>query len=106
MENLKLYTVHEVAKLLNTTPRTIRQYISDSKITATKIGRQWHVKEQEVIRFINSNNSVMQEELEQLKKDIREIKKDPTYKDIQKLREKYKELTLEVILDNIQLVRE
>lgn len=100
METIKLYTVHEVASLLTTTPRTIRQYIADKKIKAVKIGRQYHIKEQELNRFILSKEEVAGN-LERLKSDIKALDKEPSYKDLQELSLKHKELSLEVILDTI-----
>ena len=50
--NLVVYTVKDLSKLLNTTPQTVRKYISEGKIKGKKIGRQWLVDEEAVKEFL------------------------------------------------------
>jgi excisionase family DNA binding protein len=51
--NLVVYTVKDLSKLLNTTPQTVRKYISEGRIKGKKIGRQWLVDEEAVKEFLN-----------------------------------------------------
>lgn len=51
--NLVVYTVPDLCKLLNTTPQTVRKYISEGRIKGKKIGRQWLVDEEAVKEFLN-----------------------------------------------------
>lgn len=50
--NLVVYTVKDLSKLLNTTPQTVRKYISEGRIKGKKIGRQWLVDEDAVKEFL------------------------------------------------------
>lgn len=50
--NLVVYTVKDLSKLLNTTPQTVRKYISEGRIKGKKIGRQWLVDEEAVKEFL------------------------------------------------------
>lgn len=47
-----LYTVDNVAAILQIARRTILQYISDGKLPARKIGREWRVTSDELNAFI------------------------------------------------------
>lgn len=42
MEN-KFYTVDEVSEMLNIHPKTVRKYIREGKLGATKVGKQWRI---------------------------------------------------------------
>lgn len=42
MEN-DVYTVEQVAELLNLHPKTVRRFIQDGKLKARKIGKQWRI---------------------------------------------------------------
>jgi excisionase family DNA binding protein len=55
---LKLYTVSEVAKLLERSPSTIRNYIYEGKLDAVSIGRDYLIPENSLKEFLikNSNN--------------------------------------------------
>jgi len=53
-EQFKIYSVHEVADFLGKTERTVRQYIKDGKLKATKIG-QWTVTEEALKEFLGLN---------------------------------------------------
>jgi len=50
--NLVVYTVKDLSKLLNTTPQTVRKYISEGRIKGKKIGRQWLIEEEAVKEFL------------------------------------------------------
>ena len=42
----KLYSISDLAKILNLHPKTILRFIHDGKIKARKIGRSWRVSEE------------------------------------------------------------
>lgn len=44
-------TLTEAAAILGVTPDTLRQQIANGKLTARKIGRDWHVTPREVERY-------------------------------------------------------
>lgn len=52
MLKIKMYTIVEVAEILDVTPRTIQRYITDKKIPAMKIGRKWRIKEEDLKAFL------------------------------------------------------
>jgi excisionase family DNA binding protein len=41
--NERLYTVDEIAAILELHPRTVRRFIKEGKLTARKIGKQWRI---------------------------------------------------------------
>jgi len=53
MENLKLYTIKEVAKILDISTRTVSSYIKDGKIKAMKIGGKWKIKESDLKEYLD-----------------------------------------------------
>jgi len=53
-EEIKLYTVKEIADILQVTTRTIYSHISTGKIKASKVGRKFYIKEQELKRLLEN----------------------------------------------------
>ena len=53
------YNLNEVAELLGLRVRTVRQWVNDSKIKATKIpgSRRWIVMESEIRRLQNGDKN-------------------------------------------------
>jgi putative resolvase len=51
-EDQEIYRVSEVAKLLDVTPWTVRQWIEHGKVKAHKVGREWRVRYEEVARLL------------------------------------------------------
>lgn len=49
----KLYTVKEVASILNMAEITIRQWLGNGKIKAIRIGRTVRIPESEIKKLIN-----------------------------------------------------
>lgn len=52
MANIKVYTLNEVAEILQLTRRTLYSYIKDGKLKAVKIGKYWRVPEETLQQFI------------------------------------------------------
>lgn len=48
MEDVKVYSVEEVAEQLKLTSRSIYTYISEKKIKAVKIGKRWFISQDEL----------------------------------------------------------
>lgn len=44
----KLYTVEETAELLRVSTRTVRNYIKDGKLRASKLGKQYVIRESDI----------------------------------------------------------
>lgn len=55
IENIKFYTVQEIASILQVTPQTIRTYIKQDKIRAQRIGRPLLITESSLKEFLNNN---------------------------------------------------
>lgn len=53
MEELKVFTATEAAKLLGVMPRTIWTYIKDGKLKARKVGRAWKITDESLKGFLN-----------------------------------------------------
>lgn len=56
-----ILTVNDMAKELNVTTRTIRNYLSEGKIQGVKIGGQWRFPKSELHKFFGEsvNNSII-----------------------------------------------
>ena len=50
---IRLYTLDEVADILQITRRTLYTYIKIGKLEAVKFGRFWRVSRNELNRFLN-----------------------------------------------------
>ena len=42
------YTVHEVAKHLKLTPKTIYRMLEDGRLSALKVGKSWRIRESDL----------------------------------------------------------
>lgn len=51
----KLFPIEEVSRLLGCTPKTVRSWIRQGRLKATKPGRGYLVEEREVCAFIKRN---------------------------------------------------
>lgn len=51
---IKVYTLEEVAEILQLTRRTLYNYIKSGKLKAVKIGKYWRVPEEALQHFINT----------------------------------------------------
>ena len=52
----EIYTVDQVAGMLNLHPKTIRRFIRDGKINACKIGKEWRITGLDLKNFLGSEN--------------------------------------------------
>lgn len=56
----KLYTVAEVAKILQVSERTVFRYMeanNKNQLQAFKVGRAWRIKESELNRYISNQQT-------------------------------------------------
>ncbi|NCB25780.1 MAG: DNA-binding protein [Bacteroidia bacterium] len=53
MNEIKVYTLSEVAEILHLTRRTVYSYVKSKKIKAVKIGRQWRVSQEAMREFVD-----------------------------------------------------
>ena len=54
---VKVYTVNEVASLLNKSAATVRRYIYENKLGAVQIGREYLIPERELLAFLKRNQT-------------------------------------------------
>lgn len=50
---LKVYTLEEIAELLHITRRTLYTYVKEGKLKAVKVGKYWRVTEKTLEEFLN-----------------------------------------------------
>lgn len=51
-ENVKLYDLNELKRILHLSKVTIRGYIKQGKLNARKLGRNWYVDGESLQRFL------------------------------------------------------
>lgn len=52
--NMKIYTIEEVADLLTLKPTTVRAMLRDKEINGFKAGKAWRVTEDDLKKYIQS----------------------------------------------------
>lgn len=55
MEN-DFYTIDKVAKILDLHHKTIRKFIKEGKINASKVGKQWRISSRDLNLFLQKDN--------------------------------------------------
>lgn len=60
INNVKFYTVLEVAKTLNINPITVRNYIKQGKLKGQRVGRPYLVSEHSLQEFLNGSGVNLQ----------------------------------------------
>lgn len=53
MQEIKVYTITEVADILKVTKRTIYNYIEAGQLKATKVGREWRIRHEDIQAFLS-----------------------------------------------------
>ena len=72
LENL--LTVQEVADRLKVTPQYARKLISEEKLQATRIGKQWVVKPEDLDKYIKEYDVLIEpDDHERLTEDVPDI---------------------------------
>lgn len=56
MEN-QFYTIDKIAEILGMHHKTIRKFIADGKLPASKVGKQWRITGHDLSLFIEKNNT-------------------------------------------------
>ena len=51
-ENIQVYTVKEVARLLKTTCQQVRRMIQNGELVAVKVGREWRISDERLKEFL------------------------------------------------------
>lgn len=93
MENLKLYSINEVAEILNVSRVTVTKYIQDNKLKATKMGNKKQsrvrIKETDLKAFIdmsNTDHNQAEHKVFANESDLKEVDHKETYT-LQEIRE-------------------
>jgi excisionase family DNA binding protein len=55
MEN-QFYTIDKIAEILGMHHKTIRKFITEGKLAASKVGKQWRISGHDLSLFIEKNN--------------------------------------------------
>jgi excisionase family DNA binding protein len=58
---MELLTVEETASMLKLSPYTIREMLNQKKLPGIKVGRQWRIREQDLLRFLESGTATTTE---------------------------------------------
>lgn len=53
MEELKLYTIADVARILKTSEMFVRRLIKDGSISAAKMGKSWKIREEALREYVD-----------------------------------------------------
>lgn len=67
MDGVKFYTVKEIAKLLNSTQRTLYIYLKGGYLKGVKIGGNWIISEDNLREFLSKGAPTLKEIEEELK---------------------------------------
>ena len=52
----KFYTIDQIAEILGMHHKTIRKFITEGKLRATKVGKQWRISGHDLSLFMEDNN--------------------------------------------------
>lgn len=52
----KFYTINQVAEMLDMHHKTIRKFITEGKLGASKVGKQWRISDHDLSSFMEMNN--------------------------------------------------
>lgn len=53
---IRVYTVPELVKLLQLTPQSVRKYLKEGRIKGQKVGVKWLVSEESIREFLMGEN--------------------------------------------------
>ncbi|QQE77212.1 helix-turn-helix domain-containing protein [Alicyclobacillus sp. SO9] len=51
----EFFTVDQFAQVLHMHPRTVRRYIREGQLRATKVGREWRIRKEDADMFMGGN---------------------------------------------------
>lgn len=55
MDEVRVYTLAELAEILHVTRRTLYRYVSEGKLKAVKMGGGWRVTQDQLQSFFDAN---------------------------------------------------
>lgn len=69
----KFYTIYQVADQLEMSHKTIRNFISDGRLKASKVGKQWRIAEADLEFFMKQGESTEDKQEESLNSIVFEL---------------------------------
>ena len=57
-----MMSVAEIANKLNVTPKTVQRWITEKRLPAYQVGREYRIKEEDFNRFVESSKTVKDSE--------------------------------------------
>ncbi|MCQ4921999.1 helix-turn-helix domain-containing protein [Tissierella carlieri] len=61
----KFYTVNQVAEILGMHHKTIRKFITQGKLVANKLGKQWRISEEDLNSFMKQDVNTSDEDIKE-----------------------------------------
>lgn len=61
MNDIRVYTLDEVAEILQLTKRTLYNYVKAGKLKAVKVGKYWRVSSENLQEFINTGTPTIKD---------------------------------------------
>lgn len=58
----KFYTINQVAEILDMHHKTIRNFISEGKLSASKVGKQWRISEEDIHLFMEKSKELTEKD--------------------------------------------
>lgn len=58
MNEIKVYTLDEVAEILKVSRRTLYAYVKDGKLPAVKMGKYWRVSQENLLAFVSTGTTI------------------------------------------------
>ncbi len=74
----KFYTIYQVADQLEMSHKTIRNFISDGRLKASKVGKQWRIAEADLESFMKQGESTEDKPEESLNSIVFELPSEGT----------------------------
>lgn len=56
------YTINQVAEILEVHHKTVRGFITEGKLKASKVGKQWRISKQDLYSFMGKDNTITSKE--------------------------------------------
>lgn len=57
MDEIKIYTIEELEKILKIPQYSIRKYLREGKLKGSKIGKHWRVTQEQLKDFLKDNSN-------------------------------------------------
>jgi excisionase family DNA binding protein len=59
----QLYTIDQAAEFLQHSPRTVREWLRTRRLRGVKTGREWRIRQEDLVEFINRHLSTVNREI-------------------------------------------